>query len=149
MFEAECAHLWSIRTAALLAFWVAGSCLAGDAVFSNDGQRVYAIGNGDNKQVLREINLTEQTSRTISLSQLPSQQPLLGITRSDGDKLFCVTEKNIWTFDPGSNRLTKVCGAPKGGWYWRIAYDPQSHTIVITGTGERGQRKRACDSDCG
>jgi hypothetical protein len=77
MFEAECAHLWSIRTAALLAFWVAGSCLAGDAVFSNDGQRVYAIGNGDNKQVLREINLTEQTSRTISLSQLPSQQPLL------------------------------------------------------------------------
>ena len=63
--------------AALLAFWVAGSCLAGDAVFSNDGQRVYAIGNADNKQVLREINLTEQTSRTISLSQLPSQQPLL------------------------------------------------------------------------
>ena len=27
----------------------------GDAVFSNDGQRVYAIGNTDNKQVLREI----------------------------------------------------------------------------------------------
>src|SRR5207249_6745991 len=101
--------------AALLAFWVAGSCLAGDAVFSNDGQRVYTIGNADNKQVLREINLTEQTSRTISLSQLPSQQPLLGITRSDGDKLFCVTEKNIWTFAPGSNRLTKVCGSPKGG----------------------------------
>jgi hypothetical protein len=122
----------------LLAFWVAGSCLAGDAVFSNDGQRVYAIGNADNKQVLREINLTEQTSRRISLSQLPSQQPLLGITRSDGDKLFCVTEKNIWTFDPGSNRLTKVCGSAKGGRYWRIAYDPQSHTIVVTGTGERG-----------
>ncbi|HMF79888.1 MAG TPA: nuclear transport factor 2 family protein [Candidatus Acidoferrum sp.] len=124
--------------AALLAFWVAGSCLAGDAVFSNDGQRVYAIGNADNKQVLREINLSQQTSRTISLSQLPSQQPLLGITRSDGDKLFCVTEKNIWTFDPGSNRLTKVCGSPKGGRYWRIAYDPKSHTIVVTGTGDRG-----------
>jgi hypothetical protein len=124
--------------AALLVFWVAGSCLAGDAVFSNDGQRVYAIGSVDNKQVLREINLTEQASRTISLSQLPSQQPLLGITRSDGDKLFCVTEKNIWTFDPGSNRLTKVCGSPKGGRFWRIAYDPQSRTIVVTGTGERG-----------
>jgi hypothetical protein len=124
--------------AALLAFSVAGSCLAGDAVFSNDGQRIYAIGNADNKQVLREINLTKQTSRTISLSQLPSQQPLLGITQSDGDKLFCVTEKNIWTFDPGSNRLTKVCGSPKGGRYWRIAYDPKSHTIVVTGTGERG-----------
>ena len=124
--------------AALLAFWIAGSCLAGDAVFSNDGQRVYAIGQADNKQVLREINLTEQTSRTISLSQLPPQQPLLGITRSGGDKLFCVTEKNIWTFDPANNRLTKVCGAPKGGRYWRIAYDPQSHTVVVTGSGERG-----------
>src|SRR5437899_9560891 len=83
--------------AALLAFWIAGSCLASDAVFSNDGQRVYAIGNGDNKQVLREINLTEQTSRTISLSQLPSQQPLLGITRSDANRLFCVTERHLWT----------------------------------------------------
>lgn len=50
-FEAECARLWSIRTAAVLAFWVAGSCLAGDAVFFNDGQRVYAIGNAGNKQV--------------------------------------------------------------------------------------------------
>ncbi len=96
--------------AALLTFCVAGNCLAGDAVFSNDGQRIYAIANADYKLALREINLTKQTSRTISLSQLPSQQPLLGITRSDGDKLFCVTEKNIWTFDPGSNRLTKVCG---------------------------------------
>src|SRR5207245_8126258 len=108
--------------AALLAFWIAGSCLASDAVFSNDGQRVYAIGNGDNKQVLREINLTKQTSRTISLSQLPSQQPLLGITRSDGDKLFCVTEKNIWTFVSGSICLNKVFGSPMGGRYWHIAY---------------------------
>jgi len=124
--------------AALLTFCVAGNCLAGDAVFSNDGQRIYAIANADYKLALREINLTKQTSRTISLSQLPSQQPLLGITRSDGDKLFCVTEKNIWTFDPGSNRLSKVCGSPKGGRYWRIAYDPQSHTIIVTGTGERG-----------
>ena len=124
--------------AALLAACVPGSGRAGDAVFSSDGERVYVIANTDNKQVLREINLTEQTSRTISLSQLPPQQPLLGITRSDSSKLFCVTEKNIWTFDPASNRLTKISGSPKGGRYWRIAYDPQSQTIVVTGTGERG-----------
>jgi hypothetical protein len=137
--EARSPRLLLLRaTAALLAFWVARSCLAGDAVFSNDGQRVYAIANADYKQLLREIDLTRQTSRTISLSQLPSQQHLLGITRSDGDKLFCVTEQNVWTFDPGSNRLTKVCGAPKGGRYWRIAYDPKSRAIVVTGTGERG-----------
>ena len=124
--------------AALLAACLAGSARAGDAVFSRDGEHVYAIANADNKQVLREINLTEQTTRTISLSQLPPQQPLLGITRSDSDKLFCVTEKNIWTFDPASDRLTRVCGSPEGGRYWRIAYDPQNHTIVVTGTGERG-----------
>ncbi len=124
--------------AVLIALQSAADCVAGDAVFTNDGQHVYAIGYADNKQVLREINLTEQTSRTISLSQLPPQQPVLGITRSDGDKLFCVTEKNIWTFDPANNRLTKVCGAPKDGRYWRIAYDPQSHTVVVTGSGEKG-----------
>jgi hypothetical protein len=121
----------------LLSYCVTSKSFGGDAVFSNDGQHVYAI-SADDRQVLREMNLTEQTSRTISLSQLPPQQPLLGITRSDSHKLFCVTEKNIWTFDPPSNRLTKVCGAPKGGRYWRIAYDPQSRTVVVTGTGERG-----------
>ena len=125
--------------AALVGHLLVAHCLAGDAVFSKDGQRVYAIGSADNKQVLHEINLTEQTSRTISLNQLPPQEPLLGISRSDGDKLFCVTEKNIWTFDPANNRLTKVCGAPKGGRYWRIAYDPQNHTVVVTGTGEKGR----------
>jgi hypothetical protein len=135
--EAECARLWSIRTAALLAFWVAGSSLAGDAVFSNDGQRIYAIANADYKLALREINLTKQTSRTISLSQLPSQQPLLGITRSDGDKLFCVTEKNIWTFDPRSNRLTKICGSPNDCIHCRKDHYPQSHAIIVKRTGER------------
>jgi hypothetical protein len=33
----------------LIALQSAADCLAGDAVFSNDGQRVYAIGNADNK----------------------------------------------------------------------------------------------------
>jgi hypothetical protein len=57
-------------SAALVGHLLVAHCLAGDAVFSRDGQRVYAMGNADNKQVLREINLTEQTSRTISLSQV-------------------------------------------------------------------------------
>jgi hypothetical protein len=125
--------------AVLIALQSAADCVAGDAVFTHDGQHVYAISYADNKQVLREINLTEQTSRTISLNQLPPQQPLLGITRSDGDKLFCVTEKNIWTFDRASNLMNKVAGAPKGGRYWDIAYDPQSRTVVVTGTGENGR----------
>jgi hypothetical protein len=62
IFGAECVHRWLIRTAALLAFWLAGSCLAGDAVFSNDGQRVYAIGDADNVRLftalIREQPLT-------------------------------------------------------------------------------------------
>jgi hypothetical protein len=49
--------------AALLSFWVAGSCRAGDAVFSNDGTKIWAIGHTENQQTVREINLTEQTSR--------------------------------------------------------------------------------------
>jgi hypothetical protein len=83
---------------ALLCQWSVGTCLGGDAVFTNDGQRGYAIGYAGNRQVLPEINLTKQTNRTISLRQLPAQEPLLGITRSDGDKPFCITERNLWTF---------------------------------------------------
>jgi hypothetical protein len=121
---------------ALLCHPFAGHCTAGDAVFSNDGQRIYAIGNFENPRTLREVNLSDQTSRTIPLSQLPAQDNVRGITRSDGNKFFCITEKSLWTFDPRTNRLTKVCDAPKGGRFWHIAYDPKTHTLFVTASGE-------------
>jgi hypothetical protein len=64
--------------AAVLAFWVSGSCLAGDAVFSNDGQRVYAIGNADNKQVLREIRVGAH-ARLYLFLEPPSALPAFSI----------------------------------------------------------------------
>jgi hypothetical protein len=134
-------HLQKISvsaTIALLCHFFAAHCTAGDAVFSNDGQRIYAIGNFENPRTLREISLSDQTVRTIRLSQLPAQDNIRGITRSDGDKFFCVAEEILWTFDPRTGRLTKICDAPKGGRFWRIAYDPKSRTVFMTGTGESG-----------
>jgi hypothetical protein len=85
---------------------------------------------------LREINLSDQTTRTIRLSQLLGQDDIRGITRSDGDKFSCITDKSLWTFDPRTGRLTKVCDAPKGGRFWHIAYDPKTHTLFVTASGE-------------
>jgi hypothetical protein len=82
---------------AVLDHLFATHCVAGDAVFSNDGQRIYAIGNFENPRTLREINLSDQTVRTIRLSQLAGQDNIRGIARSDGDKFFCITEKSLWT----------------------------------------------------
>ena len=54
-------HILSIWAAvALLSHPFARHCTAGDAVFSNDGQRIYAIGNFENQRTLREINLSDQ-----------------------------------------------------------------------------------------
>ena len=107
---------------AVLCHFSTTRCLAGDAVFSRDGQRIYAIASGEKKPALREINLRDQTTRTISLSQLPDQEWLRGVTRSDDERISYITQKSLWTFDPQSGRLTKIKDAPKGGSFWRVYY---------------------------
>ncbi len=129
----------SKRTLAiLLGILIAAHSFAGDAVFSDDGQRIYAIGNVENQRTLREINLSDQTVRTVPLNQLPPEHSLCGIARSDGNEISCVTEKSLWTFDPQTGRLTKICEAPKGGRFWRVAYDPKSRAIFVTASGQGG-----------
>jgi hypothetical protein len=112
------------------------SCLGGDAVFSKDGQRIYAITSSEKYSALREIDLSNQTSRLIPLTQLSQNDGPVGITRSEWDKLPLITRKSIWSFDPRSGRLAKVRDAPKNGNFYRIAYDPKTRQVFVTADGE-------------
>jgi len=53
--------------APLLFHFLREPCVAGDAVFSKDGQRIYVTTRTDKYPALREIDLTNQDARSTSL----------------------------------------------------------------------------------
>jgi hypothetical protein len=119
--------------AAVLAFLLSVSyCSAGDAVFSSDGGRVYLISDIESKPAVEEIDLNKKTIRKILLTQLDASDSLRGITCTNKNRFFCTTAKAVWSFEPESERLTKIRDAPTGVSLWRIAYDPKIQRIFVT-----------------
>jgi len=117
---------------ALLSCGFVHCCAAGDATFSNDGERIFAICDDDNAAIC-ELNLMNYTFRKNSFPQLPDQTWLRGIARSGDKAILCVTNETLWSFDPDSKELTKIRDAPEGTKFSNIAYDPNSHANFITG----------------
>jgi hypothetical protein len=107
-------------------------CRAGNAVFSSDGQRVYAISDVDSKPAVEEIDLDKKTTRKILLTQLDSSGGLRGITCAQKNRVFCTTAKAVWSFEPESGQLTKIHDAPSGDSFWGIAYDPKMQRVFVT-----------------
>ena len=120
--------VWAIH------FWFVsvGISLAGDATFSRDGQHVYLTDSNDNKSALREIDLSARTSRVISLTQLGKDEWITGVAASSDDTIFLATRKQLWRFDPRSQRLSKVREASKSDNFYRIAFDPKSGQLFLT-----------------
>jgi hypothetical protein len=107
-------------------------CIAGDAVFSSDGERIYLISDVDSRPAVGEIDLNKKTTRKILLTQLESSDELRGITCTDKNRFFCTTAKAVWSFEPQSGRLTKIHDALNGVSFWRIAYDPKMQRVFVT-----------------
>jgi hypothetical protein len=107
-------------------------CKAGDATFSNDGRHIYITTSDGSKPALRDIDLTSQTSRTISLTQLPKDEFVVGISRSPWDKIPLLTRSTIWALDPRSGKLSKIRSIAKNGNFFRIAYNPKTREVYVT-----------------
>ncbi len=105
---------------------------AADAAFSADGHRVYFIDSEATKPALREIDLSYQTSRVIPLPQLSEKDGLRGVVRGDEGKILCLSAKALWSLDPTSRRLTKVKDAPKNASFWRLAFNQETHAVLLT-----------------
>jgi hypothetical protein len=119
--------------AAVLAFPFSVSyCSSGDAVFSSDGGRVYLISDIESKPAVEEVDLNKKTIRKILLTQLDASDSLRGITCTSKNRFFCTTTKAVWSFEPESERLTKIRDGPTGVSFWRIAYDPKMQRIFVT-----------------
>ena len=124
-------------SAGVLFLGVITCCVAGDAAFSRDGQRIYAIASTDPDPAVQEIDIATRTIRTIVLKQLAADDWPRGITCSNADKIFCITKGSLWSFDPRSGSLTKIRDGPSGTDFWQVAFDPKIHaTFVTTGDSE-------------
>jgi len=118
--------------AGMLLYFLAGHCAAGDAAFSRDGERIYAVASTDADPAVREIDVAAKTIRTIPLTQLAADDWPRGITCSDAGKIFCTTKKSLWSFDPRLGALTKIRDAPPEANFWRVAFDPKIHGTFVT-----------------
>ena len=107
-------------------------CVAGEAAFSGDGKRIYAIASTDPSPAVQEIDLATKTIRTIALTQLAADDWPRGITCSNEDKIFCTTKGSLWSLDPHSDSLTKIRDAPSGANFWLVAFDPKIHATFVT-----------------
>jgi hypothetical protein len=84
-------------SAGVLFLGVITCCIAGDAAFSKDGERIYAIASIEPDPALQEIDLATKTIRTIALKQLAADDWPRGITCSNDDKIFCTTMGSLWS----------------------------------------------------
>ena len=116
----------------MLFLGVISCCIAGDATFSKDGERIYAIASNDPDPALQEIDLPAKTIRTIVLKQLAPNDWPRGITCSNDGRIFCTTHGTLWSFDPRSASLTKIRDAPSGANFWGVAFDPKIHGTFVT-----------------
>jgi sugar lactone lactonase YvrE len=126
-------HTLTAFVTAFLVFLVSVPyCIAGDAVFSSDGERVLLISDIESKPAVEEIDLNKKTTRKIPLAQLDSSDGLRGITCAQKNCFFCTTAKAVCSFEPESGRLIKVRDAPTGVSFPRIAYDPKMQRVFVT-----------------
>jgi hypothetical protein len=124
--------LTAFVTAFLVFLGSESHCIAGDAVFSNDGERVYVISDVDSKPAVEELDLNKKTVRKIVLAPLDASDSLRGITCMHKNRFFCTTAKAVWSFEPESGRLSKIHDVPTGVSFWRIAYDPKMQRVFVT-----------------
>jgi hypothetical protein len=132
--------VWNLRhynpqvaiSVGVLFLGVTACCIAGDATFSRDGERIYAIASNEPAPALQEIDLPGKTIRTVALKQLPAHDWPRGITCSNDSRIFCTTKGTLWSFDPRSASLTKIRDAPSGANFWEVAFDPKIHGTFVT-----------------
>jgi hypothetical protein len=111
--------------------------LGAEAVFSNDGQHIYALVwavSSDNKDIhqLRHIDLSKATIKLIALKDSSgSDLDLVAVSRSDNEDILCPTATALWRYHPADATCTKVCDAPQDVEFIDVAYNPKTQAILL------------------
>lgn len=103
---------------------------AADAVFSQDGSRIYLI---DRQQAPGQLYSIEVASREMLPAGVPDAggEPIVSVDRSNAGFILCLTPSALLAWDVGKGSTARVCGAPKGGVFLEHAYDPKTGLIAF------------------
>jgi hypothetical protein len=103
---------------------------AADAVFSQDGSRIYLV---DRQQAPGQLYSIEVASKEMLPAGVPDAggEPIVSVDRSNSGFILCLTPSALlaWNVEKGST--ARVCGVPKGGVFVEHAYDPKSGLIAF------------------
>ena len=107
---------------------VAAACSYGAAAaFSDDGDHVYLLGKKLPRGTVLDIDLTNLTTKTLSLGVTTE---VLGVANAPRALLF-VTEKSLYRRPLPDGEVAKICDAPAGSYFEDVACNRAKHGILL------------------
>jgi hypothetical protein len=97
------------------------------AAFSDDGDHVYLLGKKLPKGTVLDIDLTNLTTKTLSLGVTTE---VLGVANAPRALLF-VTEKSLYRRPLPDGEVAKICDAPAGSYFEDVACNRAKHGIIL------------------
>jgi hypothetical protein len=97
------------------------------AAFSDDGDHVYLLGKKLPKGTVLDIDLTNLTTKTLSLGVTTE---VLGVANAPRALLF-VTEKSLYRRPLPDGEVAKICDAPAGSYFEDVACNRAKHGILL------------------
>jgi hypothetical protein len=131
----------SCLAALILLSALAASARAGEAVFSQDGGKIYLLDRQSGPGQLFSIDLKTEELLLAFLPDL-NGEPILNVDRSNAGHILCLTESTCFAWNVGKGATARVCDAPKGGRFAELAYDPSTGLIAFEVTSEQGDGAR-------
>ena len=119
------------RSAFLMALLMAAvSAGAGDAVFSQNGGKIYLIDRQEAPGQLYSIDLGDKELLPSGVPDL-NGEPILSIDRSNAGFILCLTRSACFAWDVDKGATVEVCRVPKDGQFVELGYDSSTGLIAF------------------
>jgi hypothetical protein len=110
--------------------------VAAEAVFTQDGERVYCLNNprptGTAALAMWDVK-TAQSSPFMMPRAIQAQGDLNGLAHSKSGFLLFLFSDSLWAYDPVRKTSARVCAAEPGNAFSDVACEPATGQIALAG----------------
>lgn len=111
-------------------FFSTSLAVAGDAVFSGDGKKIYLLDREERPGRLFVIDVARGEMRPSAVPDAGGE-PIVSLDRSNTGFVLCLTPSALLAWNVEKGTSAQVCRAPEGGTFVEHAYDPASGLIAF------------------
>jgi hypothetical protein len=137
MSKPAIAFLCATTVAAIVTLNFEDSSSAAEAVFTQDGKRIYFLNeptrSGDSPLVTLDI-ATGLSTPFILPKEIKTRGELFSLERSRNGFLLFLFSDSIWAYDPVKKTSARVCAAQPGQQFYDLACDPITGQIFFGST---------------